>query len=396
MINHLTQSVASACPVCGDKNIRTILNICSLPVHCNILWKSREEAVTAPKGDIKLGFCGNCGHIFNRRFNPILMRYNELYENSLHFSPRFQFYAQDLAEELVRRHHLYKKDIIEIGCGKGDFLSLLCEIGKNRGTGFDPSCEADRQAYKGNITFVRDFYSPKYTGFRADLVCCRHVLEHVQNPFQFISALGRTLSGQPNAVVYFEVPNADFILKNMSIWDIIYEHVSYFSSISLTNLFVAAGFEITNVCERFDGQFISIEASVMADPGEKRDDRGKIPVNLTDEVATFSDKFTDMVTRWRCEIEKLHNRNHRTAIWGAGSKGVTFLNLVEPGFIDCVVDINPNKQGRYVPGTGHLIVPPEEVKDRRPDKIYVMNPVYAEEIRDILDQLSISSDIDIV
>jgi len=390
----ITQLPAGACPVCGNDDIRSFLNIRNVPVHCNILWKSREDAVNAPRGDIELGFCNHCDHIFNRRFNPMLMEYSEVYENSLHFSPRFQSYAEDLAKELIRRYQLYNKDIIEIGCGKGDFLSLLCENGENRGTGFDPSYEPDRQTYKTDISFVRDFYSPEYAHLTADLVCCRHVLEHVENPFEFVSTLACTLSRRPEAAVYFEVPDAAFILKGMSIWDIIYEHVSYFSSASLSNLFASAGFSINDVRERFNGQFVSLEASVMTDPGKKRDERGKKPSDLTDHAAMFSKKFEDMLARRQREIENLHDRNQRAVVWGAGSKGVTFLNLVDSGFIDCVVDINPNKQGRYVPGTGHLIVPPEALKDRRQDKIYVMNPAYEEEIQNMLVGMGITADLD--
>ena len=81
-------------------------------------------------------------------------------------------------------------------------------------------------------------------------------------------------------------------------------------------------------------------------------------------------------------IAELRRSGTKTVVWGAGSKGVTFLNVlkVESG-IESVVDVNPHKHGHYVPGTGQNIVPPEFLQKYHPDKIIVMNPVYFDEIR---------------
>ncbi|GAF94206.1 unnamed protein product, partial [marine sediment metagenome] len=80
-----------------------------------------------------------------------------------------------MASRLIKRYNLYEKDIIEIGCGKGDFLLLLCELGNNRGFGFDPSYENERSNSEvaGQITFIRDFYSERYASYQADLIYCR-------------------------------------------------------------------------------------------------------------------------------------------------------------------------------------------------------------------------------
>jgi hypothetical protein len=71
----------------------------------------------------------------------------------------------------------------------------------------------------------------------------------------------------------------------------------------------------------------------------------------------------------------------RTVVWGAGSKGVTFLNTFRDSGVDYAVDINTRKQGMYVAGTGQRIVPPEFLKDYQPDLITVMNPIYRKEIK---------------
>ena len=73
------------CPVCRSIDVRDIVMIQDVPVHCNLLWPDRDEALAAPKGDIVLVVCAKCGHIFNRAFDPALTEYNQAYENSLDF-----------------------------------------------------------------------------------------------------------------------------------------------------------------------------------------------------------------------------------------------------------------------------------------------------------------------
>src|SRR5262245_18135565 len=163
----------SMCPVCNSADVVAFVEIPQVPIHCNLLWSSREEALTAPKGDIRLGFCGECGHTCNQVFNPDLMQYTQHYENSLHFSPRFQEYAGSLIAQLMNRYNLQGKNIIEIGCGKGEFLALLCEEGRNHGDGFDPGYDGGSASggATDNVTFIRDFYSEAYAGYPADFIC---------------------------------------------------------------------------------------------------------------------------------------------------------------------------------------------------------------------------------
>lgn len=221
-----------------------------------------KPPLAAPCGDIALGYCPVCSHVYNYAFDPSLMNYSQDYENSLHFSTRFQQYAVDLAERLIERYDLRGRDIIEIGCGKGDFLRQICQIGGNRGIGFDKSFVPDpaRDGADPNVRFVVDFFGPAYADEPADLIVCRHVLEHIEDPRAFIAELRRVIGDQRSPVTYFEVPNALWTLRDLGIWDIIYEHCSYFSPASLVYLFETSGFETLDVREEFGSQFLAIEA----------------------------------------------------------------------------------------------------------------------------------------
>jgi len=82
------------CPVCLSDNLNIFLHIQDIPLYCNLLYKSRDEAQSVRRAGIQLGFCHCCGHVYNYAFDPGLMDYTLDYENSLHFSPQFHAYAQ--------------------------------------------------------------------------------------------------------------------------------------------------------------------------------------------------------------------------------------------------------------------------------------------------------------
>ena len=81
-------------------------------------------------------------------------------------------------------------------------------------------------------------------------------------------------------------------------------------------------------------------------------------------------------------------------VWGAGSKGTTFVNLLrEAGALSRVVDVNPHKEGMHVSGTGHRIVHPDRLAEgEAPRLVIVMNPIYLQEVREMLKQLGIASE----
>jgi len=382
------------CLVCQSTDILVFAEISQLPVHCNLLWKTREEAVISPREDIRLGFCKTCGHIFNVSFDHGHMKYSQAYENSLHSSPRFQAYANSLAARLIGRYDLRGKDIIEIGCGKGEFLSLLCDMGGNRGLGFDPSYDDTRQGVgaTGKVTVIRDFYSEKYAEQAADLICCRHVLEHIQYPRDFLLQLHRVVGERQGTIVFFEVPNVLYTVRDLGIWDIIYEHCSYFSVSSLVRLFIETGFMVHDVYTEFGKQFLSLEAS-RAHYGKVNHWKVGTEVNeLAALIRDFAEDYCGKVDLWKEKLNRLAEQGRGIVLWGAGSKGVTFLNAVDSADqIKSVVDINPRKKGMYVAGSGQRIISPDSLKKIRPDIVLIMNPNYRNEIQEIISQLGIDA-----
>jgi SAM-dependent methyltransferase len=391
----LTNIDSVACPVCQSKDWSEFVVIKEVPVICNQLLLTREDALSVPRGDIRLGFCSYCSHVFNSAFEPGKIEYSQTYENSLHFSPHFREYAKSLAKRLIENHGLYRKDIVEIGCGKGDFLSLLCELGENNGVGFDPSYDRNKDSNRlgGPFTVVSDIYSERYADYKADFICCRHVLEHIYSPRDFIKMIRRTVGNRLGTSIFFEVPNIMFTLEGLGIWDLIYEHCNYFSELSLRYLFNTCSFKEKDVKEVFGGQFLCIDALPVEERFHSQAKENDVK-NIMDYVQTFSEKYYGKLEEWKSELENMANAGKRVVIWGAGSKGATFLNaLGVRDEIEYVVDINPRKNNMYVAGTGHKIVQPEFLRNFRPHTVIIMNPNYVEEIDNMIKVMGLSSDL---
>ena len=368
----------------------SLIGLQNVPVQCNILHPTVKSALACARGDIDLVFSPSNGLIYNLEFCADQMAYDVEYENALHHSPRFQQFAQDLAERLVARHNLRNKRVLEIGCGDGFFLQKICEVGNNEGLGFDPTCSPDLEHVTNDerVTIEQDYFEPGVTTFRPQLVCCRHVLEHIPDPVSFLTEL-RKMDQLSGAAFYFEVPDARFTLQRGGYWDILYEHCSYFTDVSLSAVFAAAGFRVLQTSSSYDGQFLQIEACIDPSPITGGADPAAVTA-LALNVRSFSHKFKATLDHWRCQLQTWTDEGKSIALWGAGTKGVMFLNMVDQGrAVSFVVDRNPKKNGCFVSGTGHPIVSPEALTTDCPEIVILMNPTYRDEVSAQLSELGV-------
>lgn len=384
-----------SCPACQSAQGKPFFDLTDMPVSIGVQWPSAEEARACGTGDLHLAFCHNCGLIWNRAFDASRLEYSQRYDNSLDFSSVFQEYARRLARRLIDTYDIRGKKVVELGCGKGHFLTLLCEEGGNRGIGFDPSYEGGhmQSPASSRITYIQDLYGEKYTRYPGDLICCRHVFEHIADPHRFLSIVRQTIGERRSAVVYFEVPNARFILEKLSIWDIIYEHCNYFSIESLAAVFRHCGFEVLWLEETYGAQFLSLEARI-AYRREAAAWAGEDLSSLKAAVERFSEHVQRCLEAWKFRLARWQAEGRRTVIWGGGAKAVSFLNMLKVGdAIPYVVDINPHKQGRHLPGTGQRIVAPELLKELQPHAVVLMNPMYRQEVEGELRALGVAAEV---
>lgn len=371
------------CPSCSAEGMRVFHRDASVPTNSCILLASREEALSYPRGRIELAFCPECGFISNMAFDPTLTEYSGRYEETQGFSDTFNSFHRKLAHKLIERHGLHDRDVLEIGCGKGEFLLLLAELGGNRGVGFDPGYREDRTsgAATQNVRFIKDFYSEKYTDHKADFVCCKMTLEHIHPTAEFIGTVRRAIGDQPDVMVFFQIPETTRILRDCAFEDIYYEHCSYFSPGSLARLFRRSGFDVLNLETEYADQYLTIEAKPASGlPPQKLAAEDDLDL-LARYVAEFPGKAEAKLGEWREIVTRASREGRKVVLWGSGSKGVSFLTSVGVGdLIEYVVDINPFRQGYYMPAGGQRIVAPAFLAEYRPHLVIVMNSIYRDEI----------------
>lgn len=375
------------CPSCEAAELAPFYEVRNVPVHSCLLLPAAQEARDFPRGDVVLGFCGQCGFISNVAFDSTLQDYSPRYEDQQCFSPTFNAFARGLAEHLTAKYDLHGKDIVEIGCGKGDFLLLLCELGHNRGVGIDPAFREERihSEAAGRVRFIRDYYSERYANYHGDLVCCRHTLEHIHPAAAFVRTVRRAIGDRFNTVVFFELPDVTRVLRELAFWDIYYEHCSYFSAGSLARLFRACGFDVLDLARDYGDQYLLIEARPAGVQSGKPHAAEETLAQMADDVQYFSAHCRDRIRRWRQKLQQIHAAGKRAVIWGSGSKCVAFMtSLGIQDEVECVVDINPYRHGKFIPGLGKQIMPPEHLQTIQPDFVIVMNPIYSDEIRRML------------
>jgi ABC-type Fe3+-hydroxamate transport system substrate-binding protein len=115
---------------------------------------------------------------------------------------------------------------------------------------------------------------------------------------------------------------------------------------------------------------------------------------VTADARAFAENYRRKRDEWQQRLEGMKAAGKRVVVWGAGSKGVTFMNALDAGnVIEYVVDINPRKQGKYVSGAGQEIVSPEFLQAYRPDVVIIMNANYREEIGRMLEEVGVTAEL---
>lgn len=375
------------CRSCGSTQTESFFEMGSIPMSSCILTETRQAAAEFGRGDLELAVCHQCGFIQNQLFQPELVDYTMPYEESQAFSPRFVAFQNEVITRLIADYELEGKTIFEVGSGKGAFLDMICRAAQARGIGIDPAAEPGRLGDDVDITLIREFFDETKTDLTGDLIVCRHTLEHVQPVGKFVGDIVESARKTPGSVTFFELPDTERILAEGAFWDVYYEHCSYFTTSSLSYLFRSRGFDILQLQFAFDDQYLLLEAAV----GEV--DRSIDSDHVADIVArcrTFGEGARREVDHWRSLVDEFASRGETVVVWGAGSKAVGFLSaLGRDAEVAAAVDVNPFKQGSFLPGSAHEIISPESLRELQPELVLVMNPIYTTEIGNSLADLGL-------
>jgi len=381
------------CPCCQKNNIESFFRLEDAPIYSVATVKSKEDALAVPKRNIELGFCHDCGFVFNRLYSMDADYFTMGYEDQQGFSKTFMQYLTRVSTELILKYSLEGKTLLEIGCGKGDFINLLNELAGGQGIGIDPAYVDGRQN-NPRLTFYKEFYSENHGKLPADFICCRHTLEHISPTRDFLRLIRVSLGQEKKPVIFFEVPQISRILDIQAFWDIYYEHCSYFSAGSFGRLLRDTGYEVLDMRLDYDDQYLLVEVVPSEAPVQNLFAIEESIDEQKERIESFKVAINIQLEEWRKHLNKMKEAGNKVVLWGGGSKAVGFLtNFSDLNLIDYVVDINPNIKNNYIPGIGSKYVQPEFLRDYRPDAVIIMNSVYEDEISKTINEMGLYPDI---
>lgn len=389
------------CPNCGCVETRTVYGVRRIPIHSCVLLEDAQAARSFPTGDLSWTFCESCTFLFNADFDPARMDYSSDYEETQGFSGTFTRWLEGVGRALIERYDLRGKRILEIGCGRGDFLELVARLGDAEGIGVDPSATAgrvDHSAGRG-LRFLQEEFGPEHAGLAPDAIVCRHTLEHLRPARELLANVHAALMSQRGAdeggIAFFEVPDVERQLVEGAFWDVYYEHCAYYGEASLRALFEASGFRVEALERVYGDQYLQIAARAVPTPGGPRAPRVEDPATRErwrSLVQGFAESCEGAIGTWNAFRSARGADRERVVLWGSGSKATGFLSTLgwdtAPDGLELVVDINPDKWERFVAGSGQRIAAPKELSVYRPRHVVVMNPIYVEEIAADLAELS--------
>ena len=371
----------TTCPCCRSTDLETFFTIPNAPTQSLVTIKDRDEALAIPRKDIVLTFCNSCGFIFNSDFDTSIDYFTQGYEDQQGFSPTFVKFLAGVSERFIDKYDMRNKQVVEIGCGKGDYLRLFCKAGNNRGTGIDPAWIPGRGEEVPGVDFISEFYSEKHGELQPDCITCRHTLEHIHDTDGFMATLRNSITAS-DPELFLEVPTIVRILDIQAFWDIFYEHCTYLSPGSLARLFRRNNFEVLDLFLEYDEQYLFIEAKPVGQPSGKIHPLEESVEELKEKTRLFVEKINVQLNEWRERLTRFKQEGKKVVVWGGGSKSVGFLTQFDDiGVIEHVCDINPHMKGNYIPGIGKQYIDPTFLEEYKPDVVIVMNSVYMGEIR---------------
>ncbi len=374
------------CKLCKASDTFDFFELPPTPTQDGNMASTREEALEMPKGRIQLRYCNNCGYIRNEAYDSSKITF-DAYDFSNDHSPLFKNYVNTLTNRLIEKYHLTNKTILDIGCGDGYFLKQICERGNNKGIGIDAGFDFSKHKTETpNIEFIQDYYSEKYNYWQPNFIACRLVIDLLDKPSEFLKMIRQTIDFNPDVILYVEVPNAVYTFKNKIIWNVVYEHSSWYIKESLNYQFESCGFEVLDIATCWKDEFLGIEVRSLPKVNSPR----KSSISLED-LSSFQNDFEHIKEQSLLKIQQIKEKKIKCIAWGAGARAVSFFNIFDLSKeVNYIVDINSNRHGKYLPGTGQCIVAPEFITSFQPDLVIITNPTYAGEIKKHIYELGLN------
>jgi len=271
----------------------------------------------------------------------------------------------------VEEFHLTGKKIIEIGCGKGEYMSFMEKTGAVVYGLEHLQDSVNKGRAEGHEIFQGFLENEKYQIPMApyDGFYIMNFLEHIPSPGEFLRGIMNNL--EDGAVGIVEVPNFNMMLRKSLYSEFIQDHLSYFTEDTVRNLLERNGFHVLN-CESIWHNYI-LSATVKKKSFTQVDGFKRKQEKLKEEVRTF--------------LEQQKKKGRRVAAWGAGHQALANFSLLDMAEgIEYVIDSADFKQNRYTPATHIPIVAPDRLLNGEVQVVIIMAAGYSQEVKRIMNQ----------
>ena len=348
----------------------------------------REPDLRAPEKyfPLKLFVCGECWLVQTEDFACAdeLFRPDYAYFSSV--SQSWLDHAKQYVEAITAMLKLDRQSsVIEVASNDGYLLRNFVSAGIPC-IGIEPTASTADAAEKLGVPVLREFFGKALAqrlateGKQADLIIGNNVFAHVPDINDFTAGLKKAL--KPNGTITLEFPHLKQLIDHTQFDTVYHEHFSYLSLTTVIRIFERAGLRVWRVDElSTHGGSLRVYGCHAED---SRADEQSV-ANVVDEEERFGLTRLDTYRRYQARANEVKNGllrflleqkqlGKKVAAYGAAAKGNTLLNYagVKPDLLPYVCDAAPSKQGKYLPGSHIPILPPDALKDDRPDIVLVL------------------------
>ena len=382
--------VVDGCRSCGSAGLETVLD---LGLHALADGLLREEDLAGPEAryPLSVAVCTECGlmQILETVDPEELFCRDYPYYSS--FSPALLRHTEANVAELASARGLGADDlVIEIASNDGYLLQYYRERGIPV-LGIDPAEGPARAATERGVETLDTFFTLELAkqlraeGRRPSVMHANNVLAHVPDQNEFVQGIGHLLAAEGVAVI--ECPHVYDLIRHCEFDTIYHQHACYFSVTSLVPLFARNGLHLNDIrpLEIHGGSlrlFVSHAEGQSAAVREMLAREAAAKLDTPEGYRDFGRRVAELRERIRALLLELKGQGKRIAGYGAAAKAATMINYVGigPDLVDFVVDRNPHKHGRYMPGQHLPIRPVEALLEEQPDVTFLFAWNFKDEI----------------
>lgn len=348
-----------------------------------------RENLSAPERyyPLRVRVCPSCWLAQTEDYTEADQLFDADYAYYSSFSSSWVEHARRYVGDMIARYNLGPESLVaEVAANDGYLLRHVGAAGIPC-YGIEPTAGTAAAARALGIDIVQDFFGARLAnalvsaGRSVDLVAANNVLAHVPDINDFAAGFARLL--KPAGVATFEFPHLLNLVEQAQFDTIYHEHYSYLSLLAVERIFGVAGLAVFDVEElSTHGGSLRVHAQ-RADTGRRpvappvlrlRAREAKAAMNQPHFYVGFQARAEQIRDELLEFLIRAKRRGERVVAYGAAAKGNTLLNFagVRPDLIGFVVDRNPAKQGKFLPGSRIPVVDEGRLRAERPDWVLIL------------------------